>query len=69
MKFKAHNQFNGRLDRDNERMDELEDILKKSRMQSRGENVENPSRETERHGGQTATLECNLTLSGDAVTQ
>ena len=69
MKFKAHNQFNGRVDRDEETIDELEDILKISRMQSRGENVENPSRETKRHGGQTTTLECNWTLSGDAVTQ
>ena len=68
MKFKAQNQFNGRLDRDEERMDELEDILKISRMQSRGENVENPSREIKRHRGQTTTLECNLALSGDATT-
>ena len=45
MKFKAQNQFNGRLHRDEDRMDELEDILKISRMQSRGGNVENPSGE------------------------
>ena len=50
MKFKAQDRVNGRSDRDEERIDELEDIKKKiSRMQSRGENVGKTSREIKRH--------------------